>query len=145
MTKISNLVHYEDIPKYKKGWGYEKWIVNTEKYCGKQLVLGKGKKCSIHYHKLKTETFFVIEGSLMLELYSKPFEVIESDLEASIKAAGDIKVQRITMRTYDSLTIEPYTPHRFIGLSENPTVFLEFSTQHFEDDSYRIHPGDSQK
>ena len=26
-----------------KGWGFEKWIVNSEKYCGKLLYLVKGK------------------------------------------------------------------------------------------------------
>ena len=29
-----------------KGWGYEKWIVNTDEYCGKLLHFIKGKKCS---------------------------------------------------------------------------------------------------
>ena len=42
-----------------KGWGYEKWIVNTDEYCGKLLHFIKGKKCSWHYHKLKDETFYL--------------------------------------------------------------------------------------
>ena len=46
-----------------KGWGYEKWIVNTEEYCGKLLHLIKGKKCSWHYHTLKDETFYAITQS----------------------------------------------------------------------------------
>ena len=29
-----------------KGWGYEKWIVNNEMYCGSLLFLEKGKRCS---------------------------------------------------------------------------------------------------
>ena len=40
-----------------KGWGYEKWITNNEKYCGKLLYFNKGKKCSWHYHEIKEETF----------------------------------------------------------------------------------------
>ena len=27
-----------------KGWGYEKWIVNTDEYCGKLLFFNKGKR-----------------------------------------------------------------------------------------------------
>ena len=49
-----------------KGWGYEKWIVNNEKYCGKLLFFEKGKKCSWHYHKLKHETFYLHSGKIYL-------------------------------------------------------------------------------
>ena len=49
-----------------KGWGYEDWIVNTEKYCGKVLFFKKGKKCSWHYHKIKDETFYVQSGKVQL-------------------------------------------------------------------------------
>ena len=50
-----------------KGWGYEKWIVNTDEYCGKLLHFIKGKKCSWHYHKLKDETFYLQEGKLLVK------------------------------------------------------------------------------
>ena len=43
----------EDIKHVPKGWGYEKWIVNTDEYCGKLLFFNKGKRCSWHYHKIK--------------------------------------------------------------------------------------------
>ena len=49
-----------------KGWGYEKWIVNTEEYCGKILFFEEGKRCSWHYHKLKDETFYLQSGKLLL-------------------------------------------------------------------------------
>ena len=39
-----------------KLWGYEIWIENNEKYCGKHLHVVPGKKCSVHYHKDKKET-----------------------------------------------------------------------------------------
>ena len=38
---------------HKKGWGFEKWIVNNEFYYGKILHFEKGKRCSFHFHKLK--------------------------------------------------------------------------------------------
>ena len=43
---------------HKKGWGYENWLVNTELYCGKILHFNHGKQCSLHYHKIKDETFY---------------------------------------------------------------------------------------
>ena len=36
-----------------KGWGYEKWIANSELYCGKLLFIRKGHRCSWHYHTKK--------------------------------------------------------------------------------------------
>ena len=49
----------ETIEIHPKGWGYEKWIVNNDLYCGKVLFFERGKKCSWHYHKVKDETFYV--------------------------------------------------------------------------------------
>ena len=51
-----------DIKHVPKGWGYEKWIVNCEEYCGKLLFFNKDKRCSWHYHKLKDEVFYVQSG-----------------------------------------------------------------------------------
>ena len=129
-----------------KGWGFEKVIHNDKDYCGKELVLYQGKKCSIHYHKIKKETFYVINGSMVVELYSAPFHLVNNDLQEtllSLQALEEIYYKVIRMNTGDSLVIEPFTPHRFIGVDDE-THFIEFSTQHFDDDSYRIYPGDSQ-
>ena len=49
-----------------KGWGYELWIENNELYCGKHLHVLPTKWCSVHYHKNKKETFYVINGELLL-------------------------------------------------------------------------------
>lgn len=143
---IRDVITYDNIPEYFKGWGSEKWIHNDEDYCGKELILFEGKKCSIHYHRIKKETFFVVEGKMLVELYDRPFVVIENDLSVTIEQlgiAGELKMETVLMLDGDSLLIEPLTPHRFIGLAEE-TRFIEISTQHFEEDSYRIWPGDSQ-
>ena len=50
----------------QKGWGYEKWICNSEMYCGKLLFFNAGMKCSYHYHKIKDETFYVQSGELKM-------------------------------------------------------------------------------
>ena len=50
-----------------KGWGFEKWIVNCEEYCGKLLYFAKDKKCSWHYHKIKDEVFYIQSGKILVK------------------------------------------------------------------------------
>ena len=65
----------EAIPRVPKVWGEEHWIVNRD-YCGKKLVLRKGFRCSLHYHKVKDEVFYVIAGRVLLE-YGDGVRVLE--------------------------------------------------------------------
>ena len=51
----------------EKVWGHEEWIINIPEYCGKKLVFKEGYQCSMHHHKIKTETFYVQEGKVVLE------------------------------------------------------------------------------
>jgi quercetin dioxygenase-like cupin family protein len=110
---------------HPKGWGHELWIVNNEKYCGKLLYFKKDKKCSWHFHKLKDETFYLQSGKLLVYYSEK-----DSLEDASMKI----------MNPGDSMHIYPGLRHQMIAV-ENSELF-EFSTQHFEDDSYRIMRGD---
>lgn len=98
---------------HKKVWGSEEWIVNTPEYCGKILNLNSGFRCSMHYHQKKDETFYLIEGKILLEYGSK----------------------RRIMVPGESQRIEPGVSHRFTGLDDSRIV--EFSTHHEESDSYR--------
>ena len=54
---------------YKKSWGRELWIHNSEKYCGKILEINRDCYFSMHYHLKKEETWFVLSGSLNLEYF----------------------------------------------------------------------------
>ena len=110
---------------HPKGWGYEKWIVNSPLYCGKLLFFYKNRKCSFHFHKIKTETFYLQSGLLKV-LHS--FEDEISQAKETILNPGDSFHVPIGLR------------HQMIAL-ENSELF-EFSTQHFEDDSHRILKGD---
>lgn len=121
----------EPIKIVPKGWGEERWLHNDELYCGKILVLNQGKCCSLHYHKLKTETFYLASGSLEMEL---------TDLEHAQLDPPQI-LERFTMNQGDALLLEPGMVHRFTGLAEVTEIF-EFSTQHFDSDSHRIVKGD---
>ena len=55
----------------EKSWGSETWLANSALYCGKDLFIKKGKWISLHYHKLKTETFYV-QGRIQLVYYENP-------------------------------------------------------------------------
>jgi len=106
-----------------KVWGYEMWIHNDEDYCGKLLVFNKaGDKFSMHYHMKKKETWFVQSGSFLF----KWIDVENGRIESS------------TMVNGDSVLIERGLPHQLIALEDNSTIF-EVSTEHFDDDSYRIY------
>jgi hypothetical protein len=83
---------------------------------------------------------------MIVDLYSHPFEVENGDLDQTVDDLvmnGQLDIKGVYMEKGDSILIDPGTPHRFQGLAEE-TRFMEFSTQHFEEDSYRIWPGDSQ-
>ena len=108
-----------------KGWGFEKWIVNNEEYCGKLLYFVKGKKCSWHYHILKDETFYIQSGKILL-LYGEEDELTSSD-ELIIEKGDRFHITR-GMR------------HQMTALED--TELFEFSTQHFDSDSIRIIKGD---
>ena len=108
-----------------KGWGFEKWIVNCEEYCGKLLYFAKGRRCSWHYHKLKDEVFYVQSGRIKVMFSEK------DDLQ---HAASVILEKGDNFHVYRGLR------HQMIALED--TELFEFSTQHFDEDSHRIKKGD---
>ena len=109
----------------EKGWGYEKWIVNSPEYCGKILFFEKGKRCSWHYHLLKDETFYLESGRLHL-FYGQTDDLRES--YTKILEPGDKFHVPRKMR------------HQMYALEDSE--LFEFSTQHFDEDSHRIFCGD---
>ena len=109
----------------EKGWGWERWIVNKEEYCGKLLFFEKDKKCSFHYHKIKDEVFYIQSGKIMVK-YSK---------DDDLKNAKEIILER-----GDNFHVHVGLRHQMIALED--TELFEFSTQHFDSDSYRIIKGD---
>lgn len=134
------------MPYVSKGWGYELWIDNSELYCGKQLFIHKGKKLSLHYHKLKNETFFVHEGQATVITYNDP------NLDENIaKMSWDKFYSQVyynfingvkihILNAGDNLRIPVGTRHT-IKADLNVLIY-EFSTQHFDSDSYRVLKGD---
>ena len=110
---------------YDKSWGHEEWLVNSDLYCGKILHINNGLMCSVHFHKLKDETFYVLRGNVAFLKNNKVFVLF----------AGD------------TIHIPINTPHCFSAIYSGGKVdedimgdakIIEISTQHFEDDSYRV-------
>lgn len=108
----------------EKGWGKEIIFINNEEYCGKILCFEKDKKCSMHYHLKKKETWYIAKGKLRLSFIDTP----TGQLLQEILTVGDV------------ITNERGEPHQLEAL-EYSEVF-EVSTKHFDEDSYRIYKGD---
>lgn len=105
----------EQIKTVDKVWGEEIWLVNSEYYCGKFLILDRGAVSSYHKHLKKRETFMAIEGYAKLIIEGKEY------LLAPFTRAK---------------TIETGEFHSFEGITE--AVILEISTHHDDGDVVRI-------
>jgi mannose-6-phosphate isomerase-like protein (cupin superfamily) len=108
-----------------KGWGREVWIANNDLYCGKILEIKKGKRCSLHFHKLKTESFYLRSGRLKVRV--KP-------------SAHAEKLEEFELRAGECMDIPIGLVHQMEALED--AELFEFSTQHFDSDSHRLVPGD---
>jgi len=118
MTKIGKPVNI--VPK---GWGQEIWIHNDDAYCGKLLEIKQAKIASLHFHRVKQETFYCLTGQIELEIIT-----------------SDGKSAKYILNPGDIFEIPPALVHRFKGLKDSQLI--EVSTKHEESDSYRIEKGD---
>jgi FkbM family methyltransferase len=122
-----NVINAKECPgcNVPKGWGHEIIFENNELYCGKLLCFKKGAKFSMHYHMIKDETWYVKEGEFI-------YRWIDTD-------TADLN--EVTLREGDSVRQLPGQPHQLIALTDG--IIFEVSTQHFDEDSYRVFKGDS--
>lgn len=109
----------------EKEWGYEIWFADNNLYSGKELycVNTWSSKGRFHYHKMKDETFYIIDGELNLEF----------------KDNRD-KIQSIILFRGETFRINPLVKHRFKAV-KNECYFIEVATPIKEggilnDDSY---------
>jgi quercetin dioxygenase-like cupin family protein len=125
---IMKSIEFLKAEQHEKGWGEEVWIINTDQYCGKLLKFKEGGATfSDHYHIVKDETWYVLEGELELRHY----DLSNADRLTTKLGPGDVA------------HIPASTPHQLVALT--PATIIEISTTHDEADSYRIGKGDSQK
>lgn len=108
-----------------KVWGSERWIENDERYCLKLLTLSVGYQSSMHYHRVKRETFLCVAGKVKLEIMPK------------FRMEKDTTVHKIYLRPYQAYTLEPWTPHRFTAVG-GEAIIVEASTKHDDEDVVRL-------
>lgn len=102
-----------------KPWGYESWICNSELYCGKILFIKQGRFCSLHYHLKKDEVLYVQTGKLWFT-----WQEVGGPLQTIELPAGH------------GFHVTPGMRHQMEAIED--TTILEFSTQHFDEDSFRV-------
>ena len=119
IQKIESEIH-------EKKWGYEKWIINKKEYCLKYLYFREGCKFSMHFHVQKDETWNVDSGIFLLKYI----------------CTDNAEMCEMILQSGDTIHIPKYQPHQIICMESGRII--EVSTQHFEEDSFRIIPGDSQ-
>jgi N-acetylneuraminate synthase len=92
----------------------EYWVANEREagYCGKFLFLFDGQECPYHHHTMKHETFFVVRGS------------IEMNVDGRIR----------NMKEGDLLTMRPGEKHSFRGLGA--ALLLEVSRPSVRGDNF---------
>jgi len=108
-----------------KKWGREVWIANGPLYCGKILEIDQGKRCSLHYHQLKTESFYLRSGRLKVRVKECPEAVVIEEFE---------------LVPGECMDVIPGLVHQMEAVEQ--AELYEFSTQHFDSDSHRLIAGD---
>ncbi|MEW6011306.1 MAG: glucose-1-phosphate adenylyltransferase [Methanobacterium sp.] len=96
-----------------KPWGYEKVLINTDKYLTKELFIKEGYQTSFHYHEKKDETMYIVNGAGYIEFEDR----------------------KEYFGKNDTIRIEPEKRHSIVAM-EN-TILHEVSTPHL-DDTVRI-------
>lgn len=118
-----------------KQWGFEKWFENNEKYCGKLLFFVKGKNCSAHFHKNKTETFYLHSGRIEIR-FSDNLSKLEQHLSDHGTEGILDHMEKEILEPGDTFFVPPGRVHMMIGLLDSELI--EVSTHHEESDSFRL-------
>jgi mannose-6-phosphate isomerase-like protein (cupin superfamily) len=101
----------------EKLWGHEEILADRFNYCLKRLVLKPGFQSSLHYHRIKEESFYIESGICVLELSG----------ESETLQPGDVRHIMFFQR------------HRFRAIG-GPCLILEVSTHHDDEDVVRLEP-----
>jgi len=106
-----------------KSWGNEIRIVDNEdnNYSGKLLNINQNESTSTHFHSKKHKTFYVLIGSLYIE-------IIEPE---------SAELMRYTVDSEETFEIEQNVTHRLYAQDSGVTV-IEISTHHDDEDVYRV-------
>jgi D-lyxose ketol-isomerase len=114
MPKVAPLVEDFGLGEYRATGLIEYWIANEVKagYCGKYLFVFDGQTCPVHKHRVKHETFCIVQGKVRM------------------KSGG----RQWVMKPGDIFPVPRGTYHSFTGIG--PALLLEVSTPCAIDDNY---------
>jgi mannose-6-phosphate isomerase len=103
-----------EVKRVEKPWGYELVFAETDRYCGKVLVVRAGEQLSLQFHRSKDETIYVQSGRAEFEIGDPggplDVEVVGPGIAFHLRAG---------------------TVHRIRALED--TILLEVSTPELED------------
>lgn len=125
MPNVEPLVLDFGLGDFEKCGDIEFWIANEEEagYCGKFLFFFEGQFCPEHMHKTKTETFFIVKGTIDLlydgkKHFMKSGDGIRFDTEKkhSFTAIEDSLVLEISK---PSIISDNYFSDRKISIGSN--------------------------
>jgi len=111
----------------EKAWGREVIFADEPGYCGKVLEFNAGSEFSMHFHREKDESWYVVSGSLELEVVDPT----------------TTRRKKFLLTQGDTWRNPPGWPHKLRALE--PSSVVEASTRDDAGDNYRIEPGDSQR
>jgi quercetin dioxygenase-like cupin family protein len=98
----------------QKPWGYELWFAYTDKYAGKLIILKKGHKSSLQYHKVKHETLYLDSGLLKLTMENENHNLIMHEFHQG-----------------EAVVVPPNTKHRMEAIEDSRII--EVSTPELDD------------
>jgi mannose-6-phosphate isomerase len=104
----------EAVERVEKPWGHELIWARGKGYCGKVLFVRAGEALSLQYHRVKDESWYVLDGRARVELGDSGAALEEAVLEAG-----------------DALRLPPGTVHRVTAIED--TRILEASTPELDD------------
>ena len=119
MTRLSGRV--------EKGWGFEEIWATNDKYCGKLMTFKTGAQFSMHFHAVKDESWYVLNGKFIVRW----IDTVDASVRERELDPGN---------TWRNM---PLVPHQLVCLEAG--TIIEVSTPDSVEDNYRVKPGDSQK
>jgi mannose-6-phosphate isomerase-like protein (cupin superfamily) len=102
------------VERVEKPWGHELIWARAERYSGKILFVRAGESLSLQYHRVKDESWYVLDGRASIEVGES-----EGRLEELVVEAGD------------AVRFRPGTVHRVTAVED--TRILEASTPELDD------------
>jgi mannose-6-phosphate isomerase-like protein (cupin superfamily) len=120
-----------------KGWGHELIIVNNDEFCSKIMTINQGRKCSVHYHLLKNEVFYLLKGKIEIVWSDTDDEAV---LQEQLLSGNNTGLQKIILEPGEAFPVPRGRIHQFLALEDSE--LFEVSTTDFPEDSYRLIKGD---